>query len=223
MNEDIVTGESKGLSGQKLWCFSPSPLTQNPSIPILSVPYFLTRQVGSSKNHRFWYCTARSFLRLKLHGHLDMKAMCSWSHAWQDTVRGREAIYCQGCGRAPLRGSVSDSKLKFTSSYVYYFGLQLKHSSQANTGSTYIKNYSFDFDFGPPWGNCNAVMTCVSGHLTKLDFGPEFNNWSYPPPEKLFDGPVHITIDDVSQFNSNWFVPNYIPRAIKLCRRTLNA
>lgn len=41
-------------------------------------------------------------------------------------------------------------------------------------------------------------MTCVSGHLTKLDFGPEFNDWSYPPPEKLFDGAVHITIDDAS-------------------------
>lgn len=66
----------------------------------------------------------------------------------------------------------------------------------ANTGSTYIKNYSFTFDFGPPWGNCNAVMTCVSGHLTKLDFGPEFNDWNYPPPEKLFDGPVHVTIDE---------------------------
>jgi DNA topoisomerase III len=40
-------------------------------------------------------------------------------------------------------------------------------------------------------------MTCVSGHLTKLDFGPEFNDWSYPPPERLFDGPVHLTIDEV--------------------------
>ncbi|PSS22396.1 hypothetical protein M430DRAFT_49524 [Amorphotheca resinae ATCC 22711] len=65
----------------------------------------------------------------------------------------------------------------------------------SNTGNTYIKNYSFTFDFGPPWGNCNVVMTCVSGHLTELTFGPDYNDWSYPPPERLFDAPVRTTID----------------------------
>jgi hypothetical protein len=137
-------------------------------------------------------------------------------------VRGREALYCQGCGRSPLRRAVSDGKSKFTSSRVYH-SLQLKGHFQANTGSTYIKNYSFTFDFGPPWGNCSAIMTCVSGHLTKLDFGPEFNDWNYPPPERLFEGPVHVTIDEVRLSNRGWFVPNHTPRTIKLCPRTLNA
>lgn len=74
---------------------------------------------------------------------------------------------------------------------------RLKSLIQSNTGNTYIKNYSFTFDFGPPWGNCNVVMTCVSGHLTELTFGPDYNDWSYPPPERLFDAPVRTTIDQV--------------------------
>ena len=40
-------------------------------------------------------------------------------------------------------------------------------------------------------------MTSVSGHLTDLVFGPEFNNWDYAPPERLFDVPVHIIVDEV--------------------------
>lgn len=67
------------------------------------------------------------------------------------------------------------------------------------------------------------VMTCVSGHLTRLDFGSEFSDWNYPPPERLFDGPVHVTIDEVCPFNCGYFSPNYDGRIIKLCHRTLNA
>ena len=61
----------------------------------------------------------------------------------------------------------------------------------------YIKNYTFDFDFGRLWGRCNVVMTSVSGHLTDIQFGPEYNNWSYPPPESLFDAPTFTTVDEV--------------------------
>ncbi|KAJ2965831.1 hypothetical protein NQ176_g10431 [Zarea fungicola] len=59
-----------------------------------------------------------------------------------------------------------------------------------NTRNQYVKNYSFDFDFGPPYGPCSVTMTCVSGHLTNLDFSGEYKNWSYPPPEALFNAPV---------------------------------
>jgi hypothetical protein len=67
-------------------------------------------------------------------------------------------------------------------------------------------------------------MTCVSGHLTKLDFGPEFSNWSYPPPESLFDGPVQVTIGDVGLiYCCCCFVPNRTPRKIKPFPPILNA
>jgi DNA topoisomerase-3 len=70
-------------------------------------------------------------------------------------------------------------------------------SLQSNTGHQYTKNYSFNFDFGPPWGNCNVVMTHVQGHLTTTEFGPECKSWQFPPPERLFDAPVYTTIDEV--------------------------
>ncbi|KAG9248104.1 DNA topoisomeras-like protein III [Calycina marina] len=65
----------------------------------------------------------------------------------------------------------------------------------ANTGHTYTKNYTFDFDFGGQWGRCNVVMTCVSGHLTGVDFGPQYKSWDYPPPEALFDAEVMTLVD----------------------------
>lgn len=67
----------------------------------------------------------------------------------------------------------------------------------ANTGHTYTKNYTFDFDFGRPWGNCNVVMTCVSGHLTDADFDADHRNWGNYPPEALFDAPVYVKVDEV--------------------------
>ncbi|KAL1873450.1 hypothetical protein VTK73DRAFT_948 [Phialemonium thermophilum] len=65
-----------------------------------------------------------------------------------------------------------------------------------NTRVNYIKNFSFDFDFGPPWGHCSVTMTCVTGHLTQLEFPGEFKNWEYPPPVRLFDAPVNISVPD---------------------------
>ncbi|KAH8815689.1 DNA topoisomerase [Xylogone sp. PMI_703] len=67
----------------------------------------------------------------------------------------------------------------------------------ANTRNQYIKNYTFDFEFGPPWGHCNVVMTSVSGHLTDLKFDSEYDqDWTYPPPERLFEAPVRVVVDD---------------------------
>ncbi|KAG5919766.1 hypothetical protein E4U42_006424 [Claviceps africana] len=65
-----------------------------------------------------------------------------------------------------------------------------------NTRNKYIKNYSFDFDFGPSLGPCSVTMTCVTGHLTNVEFTSEYKNWSYPPPESLFNAPIVTSIHD---------------------------
>ncbi|KXX73979.1 DNA topoisomerase 3 [Madurella mycetomatis] len=68
------------------------------------------------------------------------------------------------------------------------------HYQTHNTRDTYIKNYSFDFDFGAPWGHCSVTMTAVKGHLTAVEFPPDFKQWEYPPPDRLFDAPVWTVI-----------------------------
>lgn len=61
-----------------------------------------------------------------------------------------------------------------------------------------MKNYCFTFDFGHAWGNCSVVMTCVSGHLTDAKFPDEYEgDWSYPPPEALFNAPVKVEVSKV--------------------------
>ncbi|KAH6627843.1 DNA topoisomerase [Chaetomium tenue] len=63
-----------------------------------------------------------------------------------------------------------------------------------NTRNTYIKNFTFDYDFGPPWGHCSVTMTAVKGHLTTVEFPPDYKQWEYPPPDRLFDAPVLTVI-----------------------------
>lgn len=70
------------------------------------------------------------------------------------------------------------------------------------TGSQYVKNYEFDFAFGPPWGNCSVTMTSVIGHLYGLDFPQEYRKWHSCRPAQLFDAPVTETIDEVSGPNA---------------------
>ncbi|KAL2201373.1 DNA topoisomerase [Corynascus similis CBS 632.67] len=68
------------------------------------------------------------------------------------------------------------------------------HYQTSNTRDTHIKNYTFDFDFGAPWGHCSVTMTAVKGHLTAVDFPGEYKQWEYPPPDRLFDAPITTTI-----------------------------
>lgn len=69
-----------------------------------------------------------------------------------------------------------------------------------HTRNQYIKNYTFTFDFGQLWGNCEVVMTAVSGHLTQARFDDEYEqNWDHPPPESLFTAPVRVKVDDEKQ------------------------
>lgn len=53
-----------------------------------------------------------------------------------------------------------------------------------------MKNYDFDFVFGPPWGSCSVTMTSVIGHLTSLDFDQQYRQWKSCRPAQLFDAPV---------------------------------
>ncbi|KAG6307286.1 hypothetical protein E4U45_005182 [Claviceps purpurea] len=65
-----------------------------------------------------------------------------------------------------------------------------------NTRNRFVKNYSFDFDFGPSMGQCSVTMTCVAGHLTNVEFTSEYKNWQYPPPESLFNAPIVTSIQE---------------------------
>ncbi|KAL8824412.1 MAG: hypothetical protein Q9191_005071 [Dirinaria sp. TL-2023a] len=58
------------------------------------------------------------------------------------------------------------------------------------TGNNYVKNYEFDFSFGPPWGNCSVVVTSVLGHLTALEFHSQYRKWNSCQPGQLFEAPV---------------------------------
>lgn len=40
-------------------------------------------------------------------------------------------------------------------------------------------------------------MTCVSGHLTGVEFPSDYKNWESPPPESLFSAPILTTVQHV--------------------------
>lgn len=64
-------------------------------------------------------------------------------------------------------------------------------------GNPYVKNYEFDFNFGPVWGQCSVTMTSVLGHLTGTEYSPEHRKWSSCAPVQLFELPIYQTFDDV--------------------------
>lgn len=72
------------------------------------------------------------------------------------------------------------------------------------TGNPYVKNYEFDFAFGPPWGNCSVTMTSVLGHLTGLEFQQQYRKWHSCSPGQLFDAPV---ITEVAQVGVLFLFP----------------
>jgi DNA topoisomerase III len=65
------------------------------------------------------------------------------------------------------------------------------------TGTPFVKNYEFDYDFGIPWGRCSVVFTAVAGHIMKEDF-PQAYGWNKCDPAELFDAPIERTVDEVS-------------------------
>ncbi|KAJ3064205.1 DNA topoisomerase, partial [Podochytrium sp. JEL0797] len=69
------------------------------------------------------------------------------------------------------------------------------HVQTRPTDNKYIKNYTFTTEFQGN-RNCDVVMTSVSGHLTNLDFPPEYRGWSNCDPSACFDAPI---VKSVSQ------------------------
>lgn len=66
--------------------------------------------------------------------------------------------------------------------------------TESINGNRYVKNYEFSFNFRQ-WGNCAVVMTSVLGHLTGLEFDPQYRGWRNCHPRELFEAPTQITID----------------------------
>jgi DNA topoisomerase-3 len=60
-----------------------------------------------------------------------------------------------------------------------------------------VKNYEFDYDFGPPWGSCSVTFTSVAGHVMSEDF-PETHAWGKCDPLALFEAPIERKILGVS-------------------------
>lgn len=86
----------------------------------------------------------------------------------------------------------------------------------------YIKNYDFTFNFGNGsannkhnLGSCEVTMTSVLGHLTSLDFPPEFG-WSKCRPIELFTAPV-VTFHNKQQQQ----VANNIATEAQRCDRLM--
>ncbi|RPA82069.1 prokaryotic type I DNA topoisomerase [Ascobolus immersus RN42] len=76
-------------------------------------------------------------------------------------------------------------------------GILSGHTAQVkSTASKYTKNYEFNFDFGPPWGKSQVVMSSVAGHTTSYDLPKEYGAWANYPCSIPFEAPCEITIDD---------------------------
>jgi DNA topoisomerase-3 len=63
------------------------------------------------------------------------------------------------------------------------------------TNATYNKNYEFQFNF-PAWGQCDVIMTSVSGHLISHDFEQRFKKWSSCDPSALFEARIESFVED---------------------------
>ncbi|GAV29059.1 hypothetical protein PMKS-002538 [Pichia membranifaciens] len=57
-----------------------------------------------------------------------------------------------------------------------------------NTKSKYVKNYSFRFNF-PQWGDCDVIMTAVSGHIMQKEIPSDYG-WGKVPNDSLFKCPI---------------------------------
>ncbi|KAI9837975.1 MAG: hypothetical protein M1819_006129 [Sarea resinae] len=57
-------------------------------------------------------------------------------------------------------------------------------------GINWVKNYDFNFDFGPPWGQCAVTMTSVAGHIDRLEFEERYRSWKSCAPGQLFEAPL---------------------------------
>ncbi|GMG21169.1 unnamed protein product [Ambrosiozyma monospora] len=59
-----------------------------------------------------------------------------------------------------------------------------------NSSITFVKNYDFTFEFSN-WGRCDVTMTCVAGHITGIDFPPDYK-WGRCDPGALYHAPLQV-------------------------------
>ena len=78
--------------------------------------------------------------------------------------------------------TVSDFFISSHYTDTYFF----KHNTQTN----YIKNYEFNY----PQTQSFFTVTCVSGHLTAIDFYETHRKWNACDSFDLFDAPVEIQV-----------------------------
>ncbi|KAK9462745.1 DNA topoisomerase [Lipomyces oligophaga] len=64
-----------------------------------------------------------------------------------------------------------------------------------STGSKYIKNYDFTYNF-PLWGETEVTMTSVVGHITTVDFVDRYKSWQGCSPGELFHAQIITSVDD---------------------------
>lgn len=65
--------------------------------------------------------------------------------------------------------------------------------TKRSSKSKYNPNFDFKFNF-PNHGLCDVTMTSVIGHITNMDFPPEYS-WGKIPPGRLFDLPIKVHPD----------------------------
>jgi DNA topoisomerase III len=70
------------------------------------------------------------------------------------------------------------------------------------TGNQYLKNYQFDYNFGPPWGACSVTFTAVAGHVMDEDFHDSFG-WGKCEPGALFDAPIVRRVHEKHEATAN--------------------
>lgn len=65
--------------------------------------------------------------------------------------------------------------------------------------SKFNKVYTFSVDVPQLGGQCEMVMTSVSGHLLNFDFDENLRNWNSCQPKHLFDAPIKEAINKDGQ------------------------
>lgn len=74
-------------------------------------------------------------------------------------------------------------------------GLLSRGTAQKREGlSKYNKIYCFQTEVPQLGGNCDMIMTSVSGHLMDFDFDDAFRGWNSCPPNSLFEAPIKESI-----------------------------
>lgn len=75
-------------------------------------------------------------------------------------------------------------------------GLLSRGTAQRTEGfSKFNKVYRFTTTIPQLGGQCDMIMTSVSGHLMELDFDANLKNWRNCSPQQLFDAPIFETVN----------------------------